>query len=107
MAYNIEGIPFYIISQNKRISREITSKDQVYEELINLGCIFTTPKRHKIDNCLTQNIILKVLGVHDTKEIQTCKYIYNAHEILPLRIVLKKDIGDIDPRVLLDSNKEV
>jgi hypothetical protein len=48
-----------------------------------------------------------VLGVHDTKEIQTCKYIYNAHEILPLRIVLKKDIGEIDPRILLDSNEEV
>lgn len=106
MAYNIEGIPFYIISQNKRISREITSKYQVYGELINLGCIFTTPKRHKIDNCLTQNIILKVLGVHDSNEIKTCKYIWNADDILPLRIILKKDIGDIDPTKLLNS-KEV
>jgi len=101
MAYNIEGIPFYIISQNKRISREITSKYQVYDELINLGCIFTTPKRHKIDNCLTQNIILKVLGVHDTKEIQTCKYIYNAHEILPLRIVLKKRYWRYRPKSII------
>lgn len=107
MAYNIEGIPFYLISQNRKISNEITSKYQVYDELINLGCIFTTPKRHKIDNCLTQNIILKVLGVHDTKEINTCKYIYNSHEILPLRIVLKKDIGDIDPRKLLTQSQEV